>query len=63
MSPVKDEVVAEEWRLSVLMLLLLVMVVLPDRGLRGYRPEHGGRGGGERRGPASARRLRGVMTL
>ena len=59
MSPVKEEVVAEEWRLSVLMLLL----VLPARGLRGYRPEHGGRGGGERRGPASARRLRGVMTL
>ena len=61
MSPVKEEVVAEEWRLSVLMLLLVL--VLPGRGLRGYRPEHGGRGGGERRGPASARRLRGVMTL
>ena len=62
MSPVKDEVVAEEWRLSVLMMMVMVLV-LPARGLRGYRPEHGGRGGGERRGPASARRLRGVMTL
>ena len=62
MSPVKEEVVAEEWRLSVLMMLVMVLV-LPGRGLRGYRPEHGGRGGGERRGPASARRLRGVMTL